>query len=157
MNYFFVFQNKTYAEERNGGYLWAPKGSCSHWKLMQTVCKGDIIFHCYHQNIVAISVAQTDCYDCTRPVELDKEMWDREGWKVDTAYHILASPIRPKDYMDTVLSLQPTKYAPFSREGRGNTGYLFSLTPDLANFFFKILQVKNASIVETVLKTLPKQ
>lgn len=25
MNYFFVFQNKTFHEEYQGGYLWAPQ------------------------------------------------------------------------------------------------------------------------------------
>lgn len=50
MNYFFVFQNKTYYEEYRGGYLWAPqRGNTgrkeSHWKKMKEVRRGDIIIH----------------------------------------------------------------------------------------------------------------
>ena len=49
MNYFIVFQNKTYYEEKNGEYLWAPKvdssGKCPfHWKNITKAKKGDIVF-----------------------------------------------------------------------------------------------------------------
>ena len=43
MNYFFVFQNKSFKEENSGGYLWAPKSKggrkVSHWSLMKEVKK----------------------------------------------------------------------------------------------------------------------
>lgn len=37
MNYFFVYQNKSYYEENAGGYLWAPQRNkaghrVSHWE-----------------------------------------------------------------------------------------------------------------------------
>lgn len=50
MNYFFVFQNKTYDQERKGSYLWAPKVNAkgqtkSRWTSMAQVKKGDLIIH----------------------------------------------------------------------------------------------------------------
>jgi len=40
MNFFFVFQNKSYTREYSGNYLWAPKhdkkgNPKSHWKSCQ--------------------------------------------------------------------------------------------------------------------------
>lgn len=157
MSYYFVFQNKTFSEEKNGGYLWAPQGRCAHWKLMQEVTKGDVIFHCYNQSIVAVSVAKSDCYDCVRPSELDNGMWDQEGWMVDTAYYLMDYPIRPKEHMDTVLELQPVKYAPFNRQGRGNTGYLFCVTPELADFFLSKLKIRNTNTIDAILQLIEKE
>ena len=48
-NYFYVMQNKTFAEEYGGGYLWAPQkgnnGSAPNhsWLRMQDVKAGDVI------------------------------------------------------------------------------------------------------------------
>lgn len=52
MNYFFVFQNKTFHEEHQGGYLWAPQygnsgRTASHWSKMKEVKRGDVIIHSY--------------------------------------------------------------------------------------------------------------
>lgn len=49
MNYFFVFQNKSYKEEKNGGFLWAPQKNENgqafhHWTDLALIKKGDIIF-----------------------------------------------------------------------------------------------------------------
>ncbi len=44
MNYYFVFQNKSFEHEHKGGYLWAPKSTESgrrvpHWESMKDVKK----------------------------------------------------------------------------------------------------------------------
>ena len=49
MNYFFVFQNKSYKEESVGGYLWAPKHGVkgrlhSHWVKMQKVKRAILLY-----------------------------------------------------------------------------------------------------------------
>jgi hypothetical protein len=59
MDYFFVTQNKSFDYEFEGGYLWAPKlGSDgrpkSHWKSLENINKGDIIFSFVDQQIKAI-------------------------------------------------------------------------------------------------------
>lgn len=63
MNYFIVFQNKTYNEERVGEYLWAPKLTATgreifHWSNMVKVKTGDIIFSMYKRNLVSINIAK---------------------------------------------------------------------------------------------------
>jgi hypothetical protein len=48
MNFFIVFQNKTFKDEYSGGYLWAPQEDSGgytpfHWKNMTKVHRGDVI------------------------------------------------------------------------------------------------------------------
>jgi hypothetical protein len=65
MNYFYVYQNKTYYEEKRGGFLWSPKYA-KGWSLnagyetMKQVRQGDLILHSCQGEIVAISIAAKD-------------------------------------------------------------------------------------------------
>ena len=152
--YFFVFQNKSFEAERRGGYLWAPQTTmggrtASHWKLMQIVRKGDVIFHSVHKNIAAISIATSDCYAAIQPPELKREeMWDDDGWRVDCQYITILKPIITSDYKQEFLELQPKQNAPFNKLGRGNTGYLFASNYELSKFLLKKLLKQNISLVE---------
>jgi uncharacterized membrane protein YkoI len=141
MNYFFVFQNKSYNEESTGRYLWAPKRGekgqrISHWDMMKQVKKGDIIIHSYNKIIKAISIAKEDCYSSNRPVELS-EQWNNDGWRVDAEYYFLNNSIVTSDHMVKLLELQPGFNAPFNKMGRGNTGYLFAATKEMFEYIIK--------------------
>lgn len=152
--YFFVFQNKSFDAERRGGYLWAPKSNqdgrkVSHWLMMEEVRKGDIIIHSVNKNIRAISIATSDCYSANQPEELKREqMWEDDGYMVDCQYIDIQYPIVTSDYMDSILELQPAKYAPFNNIGRGNTGYLFASNNELTQFFIDKLFVRNEYLKE---------
>ncbi|MEW4108339.1 HNH endonuclease [Bacillus thuringiensis] len=149
MNYFLVFQNKSYVEERSGGYLWAPQtnkfGHTIHnWKYMKKIEKGDIIFNSYKGQLVSVLIARENCNEHDRPAVLDQlELWEKKGWMVNVEYIDLNVPIVYKDYMGVILELQDDKYAPFNKSGRGNTGYLFRVSTELANFLFKLIEKKN--------------
>jgi hypothetical protein len=64
MNYFRVNQKQTYKQERNGGYLWAPKKDKSgktkwHWESILLVNPDGIIFNhakSTHRNFLAIAI-----------------------------------------------------------------------------------------------------
>ncbi|MFT3983585.1 MAG: HNH endonuclease [Lachnospiraceae bacterium] len=152
MNYFFVFQNKSYYEEYKGGYLWAPQyGSSgrkvSHWEKMKSIKQGDIIIHSYHKQIKAISVAKEDVYEAKRPVELSAE-WQQEGWRVDCEYRPFIDTICTSDYSESLLALQPKVDAPFNRLGRGNTGYLFDANREMYEFFIQQIARIQKSLTE---------
>lgn len=155
--YFFVFQNKSFDAERRGGYLWAPKSNqdgrkVSHWIMMEEVHKGDIIIHSVNKNIRAISIAISDCYSANQPDELKREqMWEDDGYMIDCQYIDIQYPIVTSDYMDTILELQPAKYAPFNSIGRGNTGYLFASNKELSDFLIGELSVKNKYLKELLI------
>lgn len=140
MNFFFVFQNKSYLKEKADGYLWAPKrnkkGSrVSHWERMEEVKKGDLIIHSYFKKIVAVSIATTDAYSSIQPLELQEEkLWEDEGWRVDSKYFEIKRPIITSDHSSEILQLQPVHNAPFNSISRGNTGYLFSSNRELTMY-----------------------
>jgi hypothetical protein len=139
--YFFVFQNKSYKEEYQGGYMWAPQHGdngrrVSHWDQMKEIRKGDLIIHSYLKKIVAISIAKEDVYASDRPVELPTQ-WNNEGWKVDTQYYTINNPIVTSDHMGKLMALQPKTNAPFNIAGRGNTGYLFAANKEMAEYIIR--------------------
>ena len=115
--------------------------------------KGDIIFHSYHKKICAVSIAKSDCYEAMQPEILQVEqLWDNLGWRADCEYYTISNPIITSDYMDTILTLQPTRYAPFNKIGRGNTGYLFNCSKELALFLLDKLKIKNEKDLLPVLE-----
>ncbi|MFB3164731.1 HNH endonuclease [Neobacillus sp. 179-J 1A1 HS] len=149
MNYFLVFQNKSYKEERTGGYLWAPQKNETgqtfhHWTDMKMIQKNDIIFNSYNGKLVSVLIAKENCIEHERPTGLDQlDLWEKDGWLVNAEYIDLEEPITYKDYMEDILKLQDNKYAPFNKSGRGNTGYLFRVSKELANFFFELVERTN--------------
>ncbi|WP_242435503.1 hypothetical protein [Bacillus toyonensis] len=48
-----------------------------------------------------------------------------------------------KDFIENILKLQGEKYAPFNKIGRGNTGYLYRVTLELADYLLTIVKEKN--------------
>lgn len=152
--YFFVFQNRTFDAERQGGYIWAPKPNANgrdlwHWKLMGEVHAGDMIIHIVNKNIVAISIASTACYTANLPGEAQQEQAAEDaGRRVDCTYYMLESPIAISDFRDAIVELQPTQYAPLNALGRGNTGYLFASNPALSQFLFDKLTLCNTGLQE---------
>ena len=138
MKYFFVMQNKTFRQEYEGGFLWAPYRTVNNrrnalWELMEEVEYGDVIIHSFHQKIVAVSIATSGCYQGQRPKE-GFDDWEQEGRRVDVEYHLFQQKITTSDHMAQLQSFQPEKNAPFHKGGRGNTGYLFAATKEMYEY-----------------------
>lgn len=153
MKYFFVFQNKTFYEEFHGGYLWAPQSSndgkkAAHWEKMKEVRRGDVIIHSYRKKIMAVSFVERDVYVAKRPEELPDDQWQMDGWRVDTDYISFTDTIITSDYKEELLKLQPQKYAPFNRLGRGNMGYLFEANRSMFEFIIRQTALIQKSDIE---------
>lgn len=142
MNYFYVYQNKTYHEERRGGFLWSPQYA-SGWRrhpgyeAMKEVRPGDIIFHSYFGEIVAISKAQSACCSNPRPGRGFEE-WSLEGWRIDTEYLVPSRSLVTKPYIPELYRIQPQN-GPFSESYRGKQQYLCNA--NLAMFKFLIEKI----------------
>jgi hypothetical protein len=140
MAYWLVFQRKTFREEREGGYLWAPRTDIAgrprfFWTNMLEVQPGDTIFSYVHGKIVAVSSAQSKGVEAKRPQELPGELeWRDEGWQLYTNYVDLTAPLSKEAYLQEIRPMLPAKYNPFSRTDRGNQGYLYSLPPRAGRF-----------------------
>ncbi len=149
MSYFIVHQNKTYNEEMEGGYLWAPQKTASgkeiyHWTNMTKVKDGDIIFSSYRRNIVSVNISNGQAKEANRPSALDKvNLWEDKGWLLKAKYNVLTNPISIDDNLEKILQLAPAKYSPFTKEGRGSQGYLFEIGKELGDYILNIAKNQN--------------
>ena len=137
--YWWVNQNKTFQQERSGGYLWSPKKKANghrnpFYDFMRIVSPGDVVLSFAQTRIPAYGIATSPCYEAPKPVEFGAagEEWSDIGWRVDVAYFDLPKPIRPADFMAELSPLMPEKYAPLAHDGRGlQSVYLTTLSNQL--------------------------
>jgi len=155
MKYWWVNQNQTYVHEINGGYLWSPKtkanGDRNHfYDTMTQVAPGDVIFSFANTYIKAIGIARAEHESAGKPNEFGSAgaNWTNEGWYVPVDFIELSNPIRPKDHMDRLAPLLPSKYSPLQESGNGNQGvYLASVPDNLAHELEAILEGQVQSIL----------
>lgn len=129
----WVNQGQTYADERRGSYLWAPKRNAqgktfAHWQAMADVREGDVVLHYAQKHVRGLSRALGPAYDAEQPIALRAtEMWDDDGRRVDVDH--LAVPTLVA--RDTAVALGPNE-APFTVVGTVKQGYLFAVTTAFA-------------------------
>lgn len=138
-----MFQNKTFAEERKQGILWAPKQDKSggppvfHWKNMLLCEAGDIVFSIVKNAIVSKGIVNQSAQDSDNP--FDNDLWLQEGWQVSLTYHLLNHPVSIKDNINQIRPYLPNNYSPFQRNGRGNQGYLFHVDDELGQLLNQLV------------------
>lgn len=138
MRFWWVNQNQTYYQERDGSYLWSPKRNANgnrnpFYEFMREVSPGDVIFSFENTYIRAISIAQSSAYECPKPAEFGSagQYWNQVGWKVDSRYFELTNRVRPAEQMATLAAVLPSKYSPIQNTGRGNQGVYLTELPDI--------------------------
>ena len=134
--YWWVCQNTTFRHDLKGGYLWCPKRNAAgkrnpFFECMKEVRPGDVVFS-YHK--AAIGIACSVAYDSRRPDEcgnIGPESHRRNpiGWRVRVCYHRLKNRISPKEHIEALRSLLPSRYSPLRENGDGNRVYLAKI-PD---------------------------
>lgn len=148
MAFWWVFQNSTYNEEKAGGFLWAPKkGKNSipfHWKNMEYLQEGDIIFSSYKQRIVAISTVISKAYTFIKPFATNSETpWENDGNKVDLNFHELNNAINYQQFSNKLLTLLNETRGPINKNGTGNQGYLFSISDHAGSILLQQIEEIN--------------
>ncbi len=153
MAIWWVFQNKTYKEESEGSFLWAPKAdlnghSKSHWKTMTELEAGDIVLSSVGRKIVAVSTVIAPAYTNSKPfVDDNDNTWESEGWKADLVFTELKEAIDINDIIDDLMPMMDYKYAPLNNLGRGNTGYLFPLTDEVSVYLLNLMDDENIDVI----------
>jgi hypothetical protein len=104
---------------------------------MNHVQPGDVIFSYVGSKIVCVSIAKTAAYDSQRPVNLGDGLWEDAGKRIDVEYRDLGEPVSITSIIAELRSLLPEKYSPINRNGTGNQGYLFSLSPRSGRFLLE--------------------
>lgn len=146
---FYVFHNETmFVHESKNNFIWAPFSSKGkdphHWKRLENVRKGDIIFHGMMGCVCAIGAATSNWYEAHNPFQNTP----LKGRKVDCEYLYLSHPILTANYKKEIMRLCSNKpYQPFNKNGTGNQGYLFDLDVQLATLFMQEIMKKNPSVM----------
>ena len=112
MSIYYVLQNQTYKQERQGGYVWAPQTN------------------------------QNDCYESNQPHELvtaEKDIdWDEAGYRVDVEYYDLNPQLNMKD-LEAWLRENHIQGSAFTKFGTGKEQYMCALADEHAKYILERL------------------
>jgi putative restriction endonuclease len=154
MRYWWVNQNQTYRQEIAGGYLWSPKRNANgarnpFYEFMREVAPGDRVFSFVDTRIIALGIVTSYCYESPKPAEFGGVglNWESIGWRVRVNFASLQNKIRPKDHIDLLRGLLPSRYSPLQESGNGiQSVYLTELPPALADVLIGLIG-KEASLL----------
>jgi putative restriction endonuclease len=151
--FYWVNQGKTYTEEKEGGYLWAPiknsKGnSFFHWENMTKLKPYDIVFNYRKGFVVGYCEIKTKHFLAPQPEEFNVDVeWENEGYMIDADYVLFANPIDIKTAYKNIYQYLPDKYSPINISGenhkiKANQGYLYQCNQMVAQELFKLALIK---------------
>jgi hypothetical protein len=154
VRYWWVNQNQTYRQEIAGGYLWSPKRNANgarnpFYEFMREVTPGDLVFSFVDTRIVALGIVSSYCYESPKPAEFGEVglNWEAIGWRVRVNFVSLQEKIRPKDHIEQLKGLLPSRYSPLQESGNGiQSIYLTELPPALATVLIGLIG-KEASML----------
>lgn len=159
--YYWVNQGKTYKEEKEGGYLWAPiknnKGSSFfHWENMKKLNPNDIVFNYRKGFIIGYCEVETNCFLAPQPEEFNVDVeWENEGYMANSSYILFTEPISIEHIFDKIARYLPEKYSPLNNSGkdhkiRANQGYLYEIDQNIAEQIFKFAGMTFNNIFDLV-------
>ena len=163
MRYWWVNQNQTYRHEVTGGYLWSPKRNANGARnpfneSMREVAPSDLIFSFMDTRILALGIAQSYCWESPKPLEFGNsgQNWEDIGWRVKVHFAELANKVRPKDHIDILRPLLPSKYSPLQPNENGlQSVYLTELPTTLAEVLIGLIGQEVAPIATSAAKAKP--
>jgi putative restriction endonuclease len=91
------------------------------YEFMREVAPGDLVFSFVDTRIVAIGTVASYCYESPKPTEFGGVglNWEAIGWRVRVNFVSLLNKIRPKDYIDVLRRVLPSRYSPLQDSGNG--------------------------------------
>jgi putative restriction endonuclease len=146
-NYWWVNKNKSKKDGINDeGFMWSPKTKKNgdknpYYDNMELVKPGDVVFTYINQKIRYLGIVKSESYTKKNPhgKKDKKNKWAKEGWMVNVDYRELINKISPKDHIDQIRPLLPTKYSPLKSNGDGQELFLTGISSDLADVILEII------------------
>lgn len=146
MAFWWVNHKQTYSAEVGGGYIWSPKtnikGRKNQTYINLTLTQpGDVVISYAGGLIKAIGLVKALCKEAEKPVEFGSagDSWSHTGWEVLIDWELLEKPIRPKDHLELIAPLLPSKHSPLRANLDGNQGcYLAGISEDLGNLILSL-------------------
>ena len=154
MRHWWVNQNQTYRQEIEGGYLWSPKRNANgarnpFYEFMKEVAPGDLVFSFVDTRIAAIGTVASYCNESPKPAEFGRVglNWEAIGWRVRVNFVSLLNKIRPKDHIDLLRRVLPSRYSPLQDSGNGiQSVYLTEVPTALAEVLIGLIG-KEAALI----------
>ena len=159
--YYWVNQGKTYKEEKEGGYLWAPvnnsKGQTPfHWSTMGKLRLNDIVFNYRKGYLIGYCIIKSESYLAPQPLEFSVgQVWENEGFMADAEYYVFDSALSAPEIYNEVGHLLPSKYSPLyamEKEGqltvKANQGYLYELNDTVGKALMNLLNINQDQSID---------
>lgn len=154
-SYWWVNQNQTYTEEISGSFLWSPKMKANGHKnqfyaFMEEVRPGDVIFSYCNTLIKAIGIATGPARSAPKP-DFGRAggNWSDDGWHVPVDYTELSNTIRPKDHIEVLRPLLPSKYSPLQASGDGlQSVYLAHVPVPMAELLISLIGSEYSAVTD---------
>jgi HNH endonuclease len=125
---------------------------------MREVAPGDLILSFMDTRILAIGIAQSYCWESPKPLEFGSsgQNWEDIGWRVKVHFTELANKVRPKDHIEILRPLLPSKYSPLQPNGNGlQSVYLAEIPITLAEVLLGMIGQEAAPIANFAAKMKP--
>lgn len=158
LSFWWVNHKQTGKVEVDQGYIWSPQknnnGSANQTYINLTrTAMGDIVFSYAGGRIAAVGKVIAPVENQERPAEFGAtgHQWDRAGWLVRVQWQKLLNPLLPKNHLNEIVPLLPSKYAPIQANGNGNQGvYLAEISNQLGNSLLSLIELANDGISEAI-------
>jgi len=144
--YWWVNHKQTHLDEYASGIIWSPKtkknGDKNEGYLNLTRVKvGDIVISFAEGVIKSIGVVTHSCVEAPIPETHKKTAayWGASGWQVSIEWVPLTTWLCPKDFLDRIVPLLPSKHSPIKKNGDGNLCYLSRISPELGMIILDLL------------------
>lgn len=160
--FYWVNQGKTYKEEKEGGYLWAPVknsggNSFFYWTNMKKLRPQDLIFNYRKGYLISYCIIKSECYLAPQPEEFSVDLeWEDEGFMADAEYYLFDKPVSALEIHNNIADLLPSKYGPLNaviKNGqlkvKANQGYLYELTREIGDTLISLFNIKHEQSFES--------
>lgn len=146
--YWWVNHKQTAGRMIDGGYLWSPKhivrkedgGIINNetYNNMRRVDPDDLIISFAHLKISFVGRASGFAFTSKKPLALAPidTGWGDSGWLLPVSWTALREAIRPRDHIDLIRPLFPTKYSPMKPDGNGNQNVFLA---EISEKLFEVL------------------
>jgi hypothetical protein len=127
---------------------------------MREVSPGDVVFSFVDTKIAAIGIAESHCYESPKPQEFGNAgpNWENIGWRVRVRFTVLLHRVRPKDHMDVLENVLPSKYSPLLPNGNGlQSVYLAELPETFAEVLAGLIGSEATRVVHQAAEISPAQ
>ena len=119
---------------------------------MTLVRPGDVVFSYANTRLGAVGHVTEAAVASPKPHEFGKvgDYWANEGWLVNVYFTPAPKPIFPKQHIDAIAPLLPSRYSPIQSNGNGNqVTYLASISDALGRLLLALMEFDALPIFET--------